>query len=172
MWLHQRVIPGRISLWLSSKTAQQSTCVPTVRMNPCRCSHFTLVLSALSPFTTIDQFFIPVPVFSRAWKLTLLETRRNPVSDPCSVWELKHELFTLSGASHFHLSAKSSVFLSVGVHVRPVWWLLPGYPHQQISHRLHHTWSRTRYVTIVMQETQKLTLLSSHRFNIFDLDYF
>lgn len=159
MWLHQRVIPGRISLWLSSKTAQQSTCVPTARTNPCTCSHFTLVLSALPPFTTIHQFFIRVPVFFRAWKLTLLETRRNPVSDPCSVWELKHELFALRGASHFLLSAKSGVFLSVGVHIRPIWWLLPGCSHQQLSHCLHHTWSRTRYVTAVMQDSQNLTLI-------------
>lgn len=52
MWLHQRVIPGRISSWSSSRTAQQSTCVPTVRMNLCRCSRSTLLCPA-SSFTLI-----------------------------------------------------------------------------------------------------------------------
>lgn len=49
MWLHQRVIPGRISSWSSSPTAQQSTCVPTMRMNLCRCSRSTLLCPALPP---------------------------------------------------------------------------------------------------------------------------
>lgn len=41
----------------------------------------------------------------------------------------------------------SNRFLSAVVHVRPIWWLLPSGPHQQLPYGVHYTWSRTRYFT-------------------------
>lgn len=79
-------------------------------MSPCKYSDFPPVSSALPPFfTTIHQRFTPVHVFLRAWKLTLLETRRNPVSDPCSLSELRHQLFTLTAVSTSGLKAVFSL---------------------------------------------------------------
>ena len=110
----------------------------------------TSLLSALPPSTTIHQFFTPVHVFFRAWKLTLLDTRRNPVSDP--LFSGRAETWSAHSVWCFHLSAK--MFLSVGVHIRPIWWLLSSYPHEQPPHCLHHTWGRTRYVTILTSTEQ------------------
>lgn len=79
----------------------------------------------------------PLRFSFRAWKLTMLDTRRNPVRPPfISVSRSRGVILpVLTGALRFW----------TGVPVRPVWWLLPGCSSQRLPHRLHHSRSRARY---------------------------
>ena len=64
------------------------------------------LVSAQPPFITVHQFLFTFHFFARAWKLTLLETKRNPVSDPCCQ-------FVLSRIWHLHSGTQDSCFLSL-----------------------------------------------------------
>lgn len=55
--------------------APQWTSVPTVRMKFCKYAHFCFILSSF-----LFQIFILIHLLSRAWTLTLIEKKRNPVS--------------------------------------------------------------------------------------------
>ena len=122
---------------------------------------FTSLWSALHIFTSANISSSIFVFCSRAWKLTLLETRRNPVSGS---WSTRDQLGRLSSCGHLALLTLRGRLLcegwdivslrtllssrAVGFHIWPLRRLLPGHPDQRLPHRLHQAWSRTRYVYV------------------------
>lgn len=145
-WRRRRTIPGRTASSSCSETAQQSTCVPTVRMSPCK----SVSSSTVSPPPSLRPSHpVTVSCPCRAWKLTLLETRRNPVSSALQL------LSTVSVSL-----LQPEVLPPAGVRLRPVRWLLPDGAHEQVSDGLHHTRSGTRYVNQHSEDLWKILTMN------------